>query len=227
MGMWTRANKNINLAQYSTVCDPECLWSMKLSPPKERQYILRMMIACPGHKVCIPNELEWLRDLIAISWAKQLSHKVVHPFIYVTVRHGEVTSTTDDDWHADGFSTRISHNPEQNYIWSSNPSTEFLRQSFNIPEDFDPLRHNLHWYFQDRANEKLAYSLDPETVVLIDPYVIHRRPKVKVGTTRTFVRISFVPIEIRDDVCTPNSLLPAKRYGTGDFRHELTRFTAR
>ena len=202
--MWTRAN--VNVKQYSTVCDPEWLWKIQLTPPKERQYILRMMVACPGHELCIPNELQWLKGLIERCLANQMDHDVVHPFIYVTVRHGQVTSTTDDDWHVDGFSTRIPHGPEQNYIWMTSPATEILGQSFDVPNDFDPLRHNLHWYFQDRADESLVYPLDSETVVLIDPYV------------------SFVPIEIRDDGCIQNSLLPSKTYGTVDFRNKLVRY---
>ena len=52
----------------------------------------------------------------------------------------------------------------------------------------------------------------PNIVYVFDPYVIHRRPPKAFGTQRTFVRVTFVPIEIYDDACTSNPLLPSKVY---------------
>jgi hypothetical protein len=41
---------------------------------------------------------------------------------------------------------------------------------------------------------------------------------------RTFWRVSFVPIEIEDDTCTQNPLLPRKVHGRSDIRNVLVRY---
>lgn len=203
------------VVQYHTTC------------PFEEQYILRMMVRTPtsqGFK--IPEELDWL--LPAISLTNSLQEKkmgIFNPYVYITVRHGNVKSVTDDLWHVDGFSMRVPHIPEQNYIWASNFGTEVLEQMLNLPEDFDPMRHNIHQYFQDVADEKNVVDLANDTIYRIDPHVIHRRPVIAPGTMRTFFRISYVPIEIEDDTCTVNPLIPRiKPYGREDIRKRLDRY---
>lgn len=95
----------------------------------------------------------------------------------------------------------------------------------DLPADFDPFRHNIHNYFQDVAKEENIRTLKERTLYGIDPYVIHRRPSVPVGTMRTFLRVSFVPIEIEDYTCTDNPLMPRQKpYGRVDFRTTLVRY---
>lgn len=154
----------------------------------------------------------------------QEQNDLFHPFVYVTVRHGEVTSTTDDEWHVDGFSMRKEHVPEQNYIFTDVFPTEYVDQSFPVPEDFDPMQHNLHWFLQDQVKTKNIKELPSKQWCLIDPYVVHRRPKVCSGTQRTFIRVSFVPIEIESDLNTPNPLLLCRRYEGSDIRNRLIRY---
>lgn len=146
-------------------------------------------------------------------------------FVYITVRSGPVVSVTDDLWHVDGFSMRVPHPPEQNYIWSNCHGTEWLDQEFVLPSDFDPMRHNIHQYFQDRARPENIRVLEPHVLYGIDPYVVHRRPQVPAGVFRTFFRISFVPIEIEDDTCTVNPYLPREKpYARKDIRERLARY---
>jgi len=188
----------------------------------ENQYILRMMVRSPEtNGFVIPDELAWISPTLANIC--QFHDMVFHdrPYVYVTVRSGEVKSVTDDEWHVDGFSMRVPHKPEQNYIWSDCYPTEVLDQRFVIPEDFDPFKHNIHTYFQDNADPSKIKSLKERHLCIIDPYVVHRRPQVPVGTKRAFVRISFVPIEIEDDTCTPNLLLKKKIYNRIDIRKSL------
>lgn len=198
-----------------------------LSFPKEEQHILRMMVKSPfSEGFVIPDSLSWLSGPIVDLWRyQQIEHRIFHPFVYVTVRHGIVKSVTDDLWHVDGFSMRVPHPTEQNYILSSTHPTEFLEQEIILPEDFDPMRHNIHKYFQDVAKEENCVTSEPMTLYGIDPYVIHRRPKVPAETFRTFFRISFIPIEILDDTCTINPLMPKTApYGRGDIRDRLERY---
>lgn len=195
-----------------------------IETPKE-QMILRMLIKHPDtFGFVIPEELKWIQNTLYSIVDYQESVFNAHPFCYVTVRCGEVTTTTDDEWHVDGFSMRIPHVPEQNWIWSNCYPTEVLAQNFIIPNDFDPFKHNIHQYFQDNLDKTKIQTLCRNQLYVIDPYVVHRRPKVPIGTNRCFFRISFVPIEIKDDTSTPNPLLRKKVYNREDIRKSLIRY---
>ena len=142
-------------------------------------------------------------------------------FWYVTVRNGLVTSKTDDVWHVDGFSMRTPHVPEQNYLLTNSFGTQVLDQKIAVPEDFDAFKHNIHQYFQTVADERNTRTLDIDTVHCIDPYVVHRRNLQSENGYRKFIRISAIPIEIEDDTCVRNPLLPLKVYGRRDIRLNL------
>jgi hypothetical protein len=228
--IYARAQRLLNLADFSRYIPPlDCGTPHATSCPHDRQYILRMLVSRPeDDSLSIPQPLGWLADDIRSCWEMQASNGL-NPsgdFVYVTVRHGEITSLTDDLWHVDGFSTRVPHRPEQNYFFSDAHPTEVLSHGFDIPADFDPLRHNIHEYFQDHADERPIATLDPGRVHLLDPYIVHRRPPGATGH-RTFFRISFVPIEIEDDTCMRNPLFPPKVYGREDCRKRLGRYVAR
>lgn len=197
-----------------------------VTPPTESQMILRMMVKRPGMEYRIPDFLSWLAPLISRLEGVQRVNNIPTEFVYITVRHGVVSSITDDLWHVDGFSMRTPHRPEQNYIWTDSQPTEVLNQKIILPSDFDPMRHNIHNYFQDVAKDENIETLQARTLYGIDPYVIHRRPQGTQGTWRTFFRISFIPIEIEDDTCMVNPLiLKNKAYGRGDIRHRLERYS--
>lgn len=221
-----RANRLLNLHDFSDISVPLSVMENVATPSECQQYVLRMMVRSPEHALSIPPELEWLRETIVRLDALQKSHQLHNPYIYVTVRHGALTSTTDDLWHVDGFSMRKPHTPEQNYVCvTDNAATEFLIKQWNIPETFDPFKHNIHHYFNDhQQGGRLLHGIRG-IVYAIDPYCVHRRPTLEVGTMRTFWRISFLPIEIEDDTCTQNPLLPVKTYGTADIRTTLARWT--
>lgn len=226
MNIYQRCTNRLALKHYA-VADQDVMQinHPDVCPPEQEQYILRMMIRSPeSGGFLIPAELEWLRETILGLARLQEAVFRAHPYVYVTVRNGEVQSATDDEWHVDGFSMRVPHYPEQNYIWSDCYPTEYLEQKFSIPEDFDPMRHNLHNYFQDHADPEKIRTLLPKHLAIIDPYIVHRRPVVPVGTQRCFFRISFVPIEIEDDTCSPNPLMPHRFYGRTDIRKTLTRY---
>lgn len=198
------------------------VFKSSVRPPVNRQYILRMMVRSDTLPLSIPAELDWLRFTIYRLNAYQKAHGLHNPFIYVTVRHGIVTSTTDHAWHVDGFSMRKPHVPEQNYICVQGADpTEYLLKQWHLPATFNPLVHNIHHYFRDFGDDGLVLPGYSGLVYAIDPYCVHRRPATTVGQVRTFWRISFVPIEIEDDTCTPNPLFPPKVYGNADIRKQL------
>lgn len=222
-----RASEMLSLQRYGNADQNVDSWPMfklGLHVPDD-QYVLRMMIRSPhSNGFQIPEELRWLENAIFFALYTQEKLNKSSAYVYVTVRSGLVTSVTDDEWHVDGFSMRVPHEPEQNYVWTDCYPTQHLAQQFDIPKDFDPMRHNLHQFFQDRADASKIKELACERLHLIDPYIVHRRPTVPTGTRRTFVRISFVPIEIEDDTCTPNPLLPQRKYERADIRKTLIRY---
>ena len=208
-----RAFNAINLKQFDNINNLDVVGKHELVCPHDDQYILRMLIKKAYGDVMLPDELEWIRPMV-----EQVLHYqtnvlgVNHMYLYATVRHGIVRSQTDDVWHVDGFSTKITHIPEQNYIISNVFPTEYVEKAFPFPNDFDPLKHNVHMYFQDRIEDSDIKLAEPHTIYCMDPYVVHRRPDVPDNIVRTFVRLSFTPIEIMDDNNTPNPFIPVEKY---------------
>jgi len=227
-----RALRAVNLKEFPTECYPEVVSSLELSIPKEETYILRMLIKRPFHSISLPKELHWVLPLVNKSLEYQQNTIMVEqPFCHLTIRSGIVKSTGDDQWHTDGFSMQITHLPEQNYLWCDSNPTEFAIAPINIPEDFSALQHNLHLFIDDTLKTKNYQFLTalPKTIYCFDPYVIHRRPPLTQGQQRTFIRVSFTPIEIMDDSNTPNPCLPTmlhNREGVKDFRDGLKRYSA-
>jgi hypothetical protein len=226
MSIVERAARIVSLKEYGNAGNPIEVSSIPtVDCPLPEQYILRMAVRADGVALGIPEELHWIFPL----YHEALMHQICvigvdHPFCYITVRHGEVRSRTDDEWHVDGFSTKIEHVPEQNYIWSDCHPTEYadnLKVSF--PEDFNPSEYNVNTYLQHFIwNVSVC---NPKTLYCIDPYILHRRPKVAYGAMRTFARISFVPIEINDINNTPNPLSPRQYTKDGvSFRNKLKHY---
>lgn len=200
----------------------------ELQCPFEKQNVLRCLVRTLNGDFLLPTKLYWLRPLLVEANLNQIAnYKVHHPYCYITVRHGEVTSVTDDEWHVDGFSMNVTHLPEQNYIWVDKIPTEYLAKKFFIPTTFNPREHNLQWFFQDRIrSESIIKTIEEKSLYCFDPYIVHRRPKVSEGTIRTFVRISFIPIEIQDVNNSFNPMIPTNytRDGVKDLRNNLKRF---
>lgn len=229
--MTHKHTQNLNLQEYANVSAPipvarfqAGLTQTALYPPRA-QKILRMCVKLPRGELRLPQELNWLSPALIAAIRYQeatVPDGCYSRYIYITVRVGEVNTRTDDVWHVDGFSMRVPHVPEQNYIWADRGPTQWLEQKFPLPDDFDPMRHNLHMYFNTYGHPANIRTLDPCTMYQIDPYCVHRRDPETTGMKqRAFLRISFIPIEIEDDTCTPNPRLPLGPYNRGDIRKTL------
>ena len=215
-----RIDKKLNLEQFAEKNPPFKIGDLKLNPPNN-QNILRMLIRSFPGNLLIPDEFKWVMPMISMAESYQKTI-CAHPFLYLTIRTSNMEFNKIDEWHVDGFSTQINHLPEQNYIWCSDSPTEYIVQGFNINSNFDPLKHNLHKYIGNRINSNIM-TIGKNEVWMIDPYVVHRSPKV-VTKNRIFIRISFTPIEIKDINNTNNPLLPREHTydGVVDFRDKLT-----
>jgi hypothetical protein len=211
-----RGKHILDLRLYNNKNVPECVGdTLQLLPTVHDQYVLCMLIrdGAIGTPFVIPEEIEWIMPMLLIADRYQSDViKIRHSFVYVTIRHGVVKSVNDNEWHVDGFSTAITHVPEQNYIWCDRYPTEYLVNPVAVPKSFNPDIHNLQLYIQDKAHNGIIQTTVNKHVFCIDPYVIHRRPKIPAGTRRTFVRISYVPIAIRDKNNTTNRLLSTMTY---------------
>ena len=185
-----------------------------------------MLIKTSFSEFLIPEELKWCEQLINDAYDYQLNNEIRQPFCYLTIRSGIVNTSKDDEWHVDGFSMNVTHIPEQNYIWANCFPTEIFNKKFKIPEDFNPFEHNIHLFFQDSIGQEDKIKVaKPNHLYCIDPYVVHRRPPISSETQRTFVRISFTPIEINDINNTINPLLPTNYTRDGvSYRNTLTRY---
>jgi len=226
MSIQSRATRPIELSAFGRVgAVPELVRDLVLLPPSREQHILRMLIRRPYDGLRIPHELQWVLPLLGAAESRQ-AEIARHPFLYLTVRSGVVASTGDDEWHVDGFSMQYDHLPEQNYTWTDSVGTEYYDGSCEIPDDFDPLRHNLHRYIQTQINPAMICRTTPFHAYVMDPYVIHRRPPETAGERRCFARLSYTPIEIADRNNTPNPLLPTNytRDGVKHFRDTLVRY---
>ena len=193
------------------------LGKLDLQCPHDTQAILRMPVRYRMGELLLPQELEWVRPLIELA-DKAMPYKAL--FTYVTVHCNFETDGTDEDWHVDGFSMRVSHLPEQNFLWSNTGGTEFFNGVIEIPDSFDPMLHNINKSAQlYQLGENIVAK--PYTVYRFDPYIFHKAPSAKAG--RTFVRVSYVPIEIDDINNTQNPLLPRHYTFNGvEFRNKLS-----
>lgn len=217
-----RANRIVSLSEFENNVYPIELSNINVICPFENQYILRMCVSTDGINFLIPNEMNWLKPLFieALTHQKNVIN-VEKNFCYITVRHGVVKSVTDDEWHVDGFSTKIAHVPEQNYIWTNSIPTEYTNVSVKFPNDFDPLKHNINHFLEKNITDEIKQCKE-NVVYCMDPYIIHRRPTVSTGIVRTFVRVSFVPIMIDDVNNTQNPKLLQQYTQDGvQFRNKL------
>ncbi len=220
-----RALREVSLREFSNNVPPLELSVIDVTCPYSTQMILRMCVCSDGNNFKIPNELNWIKPLLieALTHQKNVIN-ADKQYCYITVRHDRVSTVTDDEWHVDGFSTRIPHVPEQNYIWSNTISTEYTNISVEFPEDFDPLVHNVNTFLQEHISTDIVQCKE-KVMYCLDPYILHRRPPDSTGKMRTFVRISFVPVVIDDVNNTPNALLPLECTKDGVlFRNNLLNY---
>lgn len=197
-------------------------------PVNETLMLLRVMVKAKYGEFKIPKILKFLERPILEAQQYDINRTgIEESWCYVTVRHGVVTSKTDDDWHFDGSSFRTDIIPERNYVLVTSDPTEYKVGTLYIPERFDPIKHNLFTFAENQlSNEKVEKTL-ANRWYLLSPFCLHRRPKITHGRIRTFYRICFTDIEGRDINNTPNPLIATPFYGRDPvktFRNNLINF---
>jgi len=218
------------LSDFSKVDEPGViLASQPNNFPSSDQMILRMLVRPKYGSWKIPPELSWLRkNILEIASIDKKITGIKDSWCYVTVRHGPVSSVTDDEWHFDGASFRTDIIPERNYVWVSKMGPQYKLGNINWPDDFDPVRHNLFSFAEKSLQDSPVLSSPEKAWMLMTPFCFHRRNPLTSGMTqRTFIRISFPDIEGRDINNTHNSLLPTPFFGrdpVNSFRNNLQKY---
>lgn len=171
------------------------------------QRILRQLISIDGGETQQFNtDLLWALPAINMAVDNQVKLRSSNPFVYVTVRRGVATSTHDCEWHVDGYSKRIPHRPEDNYVWCDSYPMQAWVGKLYVPSSFDGLRHNINWLFQDQIAKSVGDHIvvtEANALYWFNPYIVHRRNPQATGQFRTMVRVSFTPVPIMDKNNTP------------------------
>lgn len=181
--------------------------------------ILRAPIKFPGTEYRIPKELlpifHFIERLALYERAINPNHDDAYAHITVEtkyVKKGKVQRV--GGWHVDGFQG-IKNTPkvtaEHNYIVTDSPSTEFCIQPFFLAH-LDEAKHNLFLEIEEQASESNAYGTLPCHVYLMDPYMVHRCPKMPVGRWRFFVRVCYAFLELDHPKNTINPMFDGQKY---------------
>lgn len=216
------------LSDYQLLDDPETVALPNPPIPETDLYVLRVLVRPKYGEFRIPKTLEFLQETIyALAQYDRERTGINDSWCYITIRHGEVVSETDDEFHFDGSSFRTDLIPERNYIWADHTPTEYKSGTLDFPADFDPNKHNLFTFAEHQLKENPIQRCKAAVWYLLSPFCLHRRQQMLTGTRRTFYRICFSDIEGRDINNTHNPLLPTPFYGRNpvqSFRNKLTNY---
>lgn len=223
--VYKRAHDIFNQEAYMYPAPPIFLGKRQVTLPNDDIYALRLLIKEPKSDFIIPQRMAFLKAIIQESASYQQSHfpDFEDRFAYLTVRSGALKSVNEDRFHVDGFQgiSVPRHIPEQNYVWADSYPTTFSLQPYFV-EQLDPAQHNFQDYFDEHTKNSNLFSVEAEGLYIIDPYHVHARQIIPEGTQRSFFRICYSPVEIRDDTNTPNPYLPRDPYNREDIRNQLT-----
>jgi hypothetical protein len=220
-----RALQNINLKYFNQSNSPEYITNLDINIPNDPFYIRNMLIfdRSQSADLQLPDNLIWVLKFVKECLAYESIIRSPRKLGYLTIRSGPVITRTDDQWHTDGFSTRVICLPQLSYFWSNKYPTQYVEYPFELPEDFDPLKHNLFKYIEKTlSTNQEVKKVSSHSINLFDPYVIHRRQPNISNEIRAFVRYTSSEIYIPDINLTQNHLLLNPRTTNGvAFRNTL------
>ncbi len=130
-------------------------------------------------------------------------------YMYITVDQGLVAKSDTlrtPGWHLDGLQwDEIATKVEADYqfIWSDALPTEFVDQSFDV-SDIDISRHNVFDALAKQVNEESIYHFPENSLVLMNPYHVHRASYAQHDTYRRFLRLSFTKTPVTSKKMTLN-----------------------
>jgi hypothetical protein len=185
--------------------------------------VLRMPLKFPGTEYRVPRAMEALLPLIqrVAEYEKFLSTDSGvdsdTTFCHITSDFSNVDVGgyhRYPGFHGDGIQgTKLTPKVyvEHSYIITSSPPTEFCLQPFFL-KHLDEAKHNYFLEFDRQAKEANVYGSIPYHLYLIDPYMVHRTPKIKRRTSRWFLRITYAFTELQHPKNTINPLFAGQEY---------------
>lgn len=221
--------KPFNLNQYLYPRPPIDMGLVDL--PSKHLNVLRMPIKYPGTNYCIPKELSHLVPLIKRCAQYEMSINNEHNeyFCHITYDFSVVKKNEYHRYpgfHGDGIQgAKLTPkvNIEHSYIVTTAPPTEFCLQPFFL-KHLDESKHNYFMEFDKQAHDANIYGSLPNHLYLIDPYMVHRTPKIKKATDRLFIRITYASTELEHPKNTLNPMFRGQEYiKRVDIRENLTR----
>ncbi len=193
--------------------------------------VLRLPLKFPKTDYRLPLEILELESLIrkVADYESFINKEHDSCFCHITydlstVKSGEYHRFPG--FHGDGLQgTKLTPKIkiEHSYIITSSPPTEFCLQPFFL-KHLDESKHNFFLEFDKQAKKTNIYKSLPNHLYLIDPYMVHRTPKIKHDVTRVFIRITYSFTELQHPKNTINPLFNGQEYNKRiDIRENLTK----
>lgn len=173
--------------------------------------VLRMPLKYPNTSYLVPVELSPIQKLIqrVAEYEKFINPEHDKCFCHITYDRSIVNPNEYHrfpGFHGDGIQgTKLTPkvNVEHSYILTSNPPTEFCIQPFYL-KHLDEAKHNFFKEFDKQAHEVNVRKTLPNHLYLIDPYMVHRTPKITETCDRVFIRITYAFTELEHPKNTIN-----------------------
>lgn len=209
--------KPFNLNQYLYPRPPVDLGLADV--PKDCANVLRMPLKFPGTNYRIPRQLRSLEETIKriAEYEAFINPNHANCFSHITYDLSDVEADTYHrfpGFHGDGIQgTKLTPkvNVEHSYILTTAPPTEFCLQPFFL-KHLDEAKHNFFLEFDRQAKEANVYGSLPNHFYLIDPYMVHRTPRIKSKVNRLFIRITYAFTELQHPKNTINPLFDGQDY---------------
>lgn len=229
-GLWTPKIDASNIAYHSLFQPFDLTQYLYPRPPidmglvEESLYkcdvnVLRMPLKFSGTMYGIPEELKSLTGLIkrVAEYEAFINPNHEKMFCHITYDRSVVMPGQYHrfpGFHGDGIQgTKLTPkvNVEHSYILATSPPTEFCLQPFFL-KHLDEAKHNFFLEFDKQAHECNVYRSLSGHLYLIDPYMVHRTPKIAEQVERTFVRITYAFTELQHPKNTVNPMFEGQKY---------------
>lgn len=210
--------KEFNLNQYLYPRPPIDMGLMIIDK-KDIPNVLRMPIKFPQSDYMLPYNMKPLQELIsrAAEYESFINPKHDECFCHLTFDNSVVEPGEYHRYpgfHGDGIQgTKITPKvkAEHSYIMTSDPPTEFCLQPFFL-KHLDESKHNFFLEFDRQAKDVNIYQSLANHLYLIDPYMVHRTPKITKKIERFFIRITYAFTELQHPKNTVNPFFVGQKY---------------
>lgn len=161
---------------------PEDLGLIDLSPT-EMMFWLYCPVLTPTSLLTIPPNLAGFAPIVRAAMKRE-GEGLEDRYIYLTAKTlwiSEGAAPNRPGWHADGFGT-----DDVNYIWYDRAPTEFISDSFTLPDGCDDAMAAM----EARAAGREIVTYPAKHLLRLTPSVVHRVPEGVSAGMRTFVKVS-------------------------------------